>query len=170
VLAAAGAALIAAIVVFVVAGGGSSNPPVGPIPASAATATTAATTTSTTASGSGNANVLDTLTLSSPTSGSKASGAAEVIQSGSKQVLAFSASGLPSPGSGHYVLWLYSSASKYKPLGEISSVKNGTVSPVGVTLPADASSYTGVVLTLVSASKPSSPGPIVLLGTGTTPL
>lgn len=94
-----------------------------------------------------------------------------VVKNGSAPQIAFSASGLPSPGGGHYVLWLYDSATHSEALGAVKSVPaNGSVGPLGVALPADASSYHGVALTLETTASPTTPGTVVLAGTSSSPL
>jgi hypothetical protein len=169
VLLAAGLILVVAIVVFIVGSGGSSNPSSGPIPASAATATstTGGTGTGTSAASDG---VLAEVPMKATTKGSSAKGEAAVVQNGSTKDIAFEASGLAAPGSSHYVLWLYESATQYKVLGEIPSVKKGVAGPVAIALPSDASSYRGVLLTLESSDAPTAPTTPVLLGSSSSGL
>jgi hypothetical protein len=174
VLAVAAALIIAAIVVFATSSGGSSPLPTGPIPASAATATTASTTTGSTTGGAtgttGGGAVSNEVSLRATSAGGKATGAAAVLTSSGQKELAFTAQNLASPPAGeHYVLWLYNSASQFEALGEIATVSGGKVSPVAVALPADASTYTGIVVTLESSSAPTKPGTIILAGTSSTP-
>lgn len=170
------AVLAAAAVLFVVAavlyvtGSGSATPPVGPVPANAATATSTTAAGTTVTSGANSPQILDTLALAPASSGSHATGSVEVVKTSSGNVLVFTGSGLPAPGSSHYVLWLYKSASDYKALGLVPSITNGKVGPVQITLPADASNYTGVLLTLVSGAKASSAGSVVLIGNGSSAL
>ncbi len=153
---------VAALVIFVTDSGGSSTAAPGPIPASAATST-GTTTTSTTP------DVTATVTMTPTKAGGSASGAVEVVKDGSSLELAFSAAHLPAPGSGHYVLWLYNSSTKYEALGEVQSVKaNGSVGPLAVTLPANASGYDGVALTLDASGSSSNPGTVVLEGTSSS--
>lgn len=154
---------LAAVVVFIVQGGGTTLVAGGPIPASAATQTSPTSTS--------NSGVVAELSLKPTTPGSRASGAAAIVRSGSGLQIAFSASHLPPPGSGHYVLWLYDSPTHFEALGEVQSVKaDGSVAPLATALPSDASSYHGVALTLDTSNSPSSPGPVVLAGTSTSPL
>jgi hypothetical protein len=154
---------LAAVVVFIVHGGGTTLVAGGPIPASAATQTNPTSTS--------NSGVVAELSLKPTTPGSRAAGAAAIIRSGSSLQIAFSASHLPPPGSGHYVLWLYDSPAHFEALGEVQSVKaDGSVAPLATALPSDASSYHGVALTLDTSNSPSSPGPVVLAGTSTSPL
>jgi hypothetical protein len=162
VLVLAAALAIAAIVVFATQSGGTSSPPTGPIPASAATTTTGTSNTA--------QSVKEAITLRPTASSSTAAGSVAIISSGGKDQLAFTASKLPSPGQAHYVLWLYDSSSHFKVLGAVQTAKDGSVSPVGVTLPADASGYHGVVLTLETSNAPTSPGQQVLRGSGKSPL
>jgi hypothetical protein len=114
--------------------------------------------------------VLGEIRLSPTTAGGHAAGAVAIISAGSGRELAFSATSLAAPGAGHYVLWLYDSSTHFQVLGEIQSVSHGSVSPVAVTLPADASSYHGVVLSLETSTAPTSPSTIVLQGTSSSPL
>ena len=169
VVIAAAALIVAAIVVFAVSGG-SSSLPTGPIPASAATATTSSTTAATTAGTTGVTGVSNEVAMRPTSAGGNASGAVAVVNSGATPELAFTAQKLSTPPAGdHYVLWLYNSASQFEALGEVASVANGTVSPVAVQLPSNASSYTGVVLTLESSNRPARPGTIILAGTSSSP-
>jgi len=167
VLLVAAVLLVVAIVAFVSGSGGSSAAP-GPIPASAATTTTAGNT-GTTTSTSGT-DVVAHLTLNPTAFGGSATGEVAIVKISSKLDLAFSASHLPSPGSDHYVLWLYSSPTHFKALGLVPSVTNGTVSPLAVALPAGASSYNTVELTLETTDAPTSPGEVVLSGTSSSSL
>jgi hypothetical protein len=163
VLLIAGVLVIAAVVVFLVSSGGSSTPARGPIPSSAATDTQTATTSSTAA------DVVAAVTLKAATAGSQATGEVEVIKNGSSDELAISAAHLPAPGSDHYVLFLYNSSTDFKALGEIPSVSSsGSVGPLAVTLPANASSYRGVVLTLDTTDSATAPGQTVLSGTSSS--
>lgn len=171
VLLAAGLVLVVAIVVFIVGSGGSSTPSTGPIPASAATATSTTGGTGTgTGTSAGSDGVLAEVPMKATSKGSSAKGEAAVVQNGATKDIAFEASGLPAPGSSHYVLWLYESSTQYKVLGEIPSVKKGVAGPVAVALPSDASSYRGVLLTLESSASPSAPTTPVLLGSSTSGL
>lgn len=154
VLLIAAALLIAAIVVFTTSSG-SSAPPRGPIPSSAATSTNA----------TNSSGILAEVRMTPTTAGSQSAGAVAVVQNGSAQEITFSATKLPVPRSGHYVLWLYDSSSHFEALGEVQSVAaNGSVGPLAVSLPSDASSYRGVALTLEQSNSPRSPGPLVLTG------
>ncbi|HWE32548.1 MAG TPA: sigma-70 region 4 domain-containing protein [Solirubrobacteraceae bacterium] len=151
---------IAAIVVFIIDSGGSSTPAGGPIPASAATSTTTT-----------NSGILAEVKMTPTTRGSRAAGAAAVVQNGSSPEVAFSATNLPVPRSGHYVLWLYDSSTHFEALGEVQSVAaNGSVGPLAVALPSDASSYHGVALTLEHSNSPTSPGTLVLSGASSSAL
>jgi hypothetical protein len=181
VIAAAAVLAIAAIVVFAVSGG-SSSAPAGPIPASAATATSSSTGSTTGSTGSTGSATGSTSSSSSPsvvgqvgmratTSGSSAVGAVAIIASGNARQIAFSARNLPAPpASAHYVLWLYDSPQHFEGLGVVPSVSQGSVGPLAVALPADASGYHGVVLTLETSRAPRGPGQIVLRGSGNSPL
>jgi Sigma-70, region 4 len=184
VLAATGVILLAALIVLITSGG-STTPPRGPIPAnagattsSAANSATGASSGSGTATGAstgtgnncGNAQVLACVTLSAA-SGSNATGVVAVVKTGSTESLAFQAANLPQPGTSHYVLWLYDSATHFRALGVVPSVKsNGAVGPLEVSLPSDASSYHGVLLTLETGSSPTAPGQAVLSGSSSSAL
>jgi hypothetical protein len=165
VLLAAAVLAVAAVVVFVVGSGGSTTPPPGPIPASAATTTNASSTTA-----ASNAQVRATIALQPVASGSSAKGEVAIVHSGSGDTAVFEAANLPTPKSGHYVLWLYDSASHAKPLGVVPPATSSTVGPLQVTLPPDASSYHGVALTLETSNAPTTAGPVVLRGTSSSAL
>jgi hypothetical protein len=161
VLLAAAVLLFAAIAVFITNSGGASAPARGPIPASAATSTS-------TTSSSG---ILAELRMTATKSGSNAAGAIAIVKNGSTTEITFSATKLPVPRSGHYVLWLYDSSSHFEALGEIQSVNaNGSVGPLAVTLPADAGSYHGVALTLEQSKARTNPGALVLSGASSSAL
>jgi hypothetical protein len=56
-------------------------------------------------------------------------------------------------------------------LGQVQSVgANGSVGPLAVSLPSDASSYHGVALTLEQTNSPRSPGPLILTGASSSSL
>jgi hypothetical protein len=166
----AAALIVAAIVVFAVNSGGSSQLPTGPIPASAATATVASPTTAAGTGATGSTAVSNEIALRPTAAGGQASGAVAVVNSSATPELAFTAQKLGAPPAGdHYVLWLYNSPTQFEALGEVATITNGTVSPVAVQLPSNASSYTGVVLTLESSNRPARPGAIVLQGASSSP-
>jgi hypothetical protein len=154
---------IAAIAVLVFDSGGTSSPVPGPIPAGAATQT--ATTPSS------NSGILTELALKPTAAGSKAAGAIAIVQNGSTLQIAFSAAHMPAPGSSHYVLWLYDSQTHFEALGAVQTVSaSGSIGPLAVALPSDASSYHGVALTLETSNAPAGPGPVLLSGTSSAPL
>jgi hypothetical protein len=112
-----------------------------------------------------------TLSLTPTAAGSTAGGAVEIVRTGSTLEVAFSATHLPQPGREHYVLWLYDSPTHHEALGEVQSVNaNGSVGPLAVALPSDASAYHGVALTLDSGNSAATPGPVVLSATSSSPL
>jgi hypothetical protein len=164
VLLVAAVLVIAAIVVFITDTGAGSTPARGPIPASAAT--TAAATTTTSSSG-----IIAEVKMTPTTPRSNATGAVAVVKNGSTLEITFSASKLPAPGSAHYILWLYDSSTHFEALGDVPAVKaNGSVGPLAIAAPSDASSYHGVALTLDKSNSPTSPGQVVLSGTSSSTL
>jgi anti-sigma factor RsiW len=132
------------------------------------TATTGTTTTATTGTGTtgGTTQILAQLNLSSPTGAKATLGIAQVARVDGVLGIVIDAQGVP-PNTAHnaYAVWLYSSATKAKFVGFVRNLvgKSGKLSAEGQ-LPAGASSYRRLLITLETQQKPSAPGEVVLSG------
>ncbi len=161
----AAAIIVLAVVLSAVLSSGNSNKP--GRQASTTTSTTLSnggtTTTATTPSGS---KILAQINLNPPTAG-KSKGIAEVLREGGKIGLAIVATGLKA-NTAHdaYAVWLYNSPSDAHLLGFVSPgvAANGRLQTAGA-LPANASHFHKLLVTLETKASPHSPGPTVLEGT-----
>jgi Sigma-70, region 4 len=171
-LGAVGVVIVAIVVIIIATSGGSSkhnqvaSTPTSPSTSTPASSTTASTPTTTT-TGTGKAKLVTQVNLVSPNSSDKsAAGVAQVIADGSKTAVVIIAQGLPANSSSNaYAVWLYKSASQSVLLGFVNArvTSNGRLSTEGV-LPANASQYSQLLLTLETQAKPTSPGQTVLEG------
>lgn len=165
----AGALVVIAVIVVVIVvatSGGSSKhhastgPRAGTTPGATPGATTTATNTST------GARVTAQITLTSPQAGSKTVGVAQVLRQGSNLGVAIVAQNVK-PNTKHdaYAVWLYNSSSDAHLLGFVNPGvgSNGRLSTAGG-LPANASHYKQLLVTLETQASPKAPGTIVLQG------
>lgn len=158
--------IVAGIIVAVLSSGGSSpkkDAGATKLPAaSSTTATTTPTTTSTTAT----PQLLAQLDLTSPTGASKTVGVADVIRDDGVAGIVIDAQGLPANTAHNaYAVWLYNSPSSHSFAGFVKNLvrKNGRLAAQGQ-LPAGASRYHHLLITLETQQKPASPGEVVLSG------
>lgn len=158
--------LVVVIVIVIIAssGGGSKKPS-----ATASTASTPATTPTTATTGTTTtpgAKLIAQVNLTSPTGAKTTAGVAQVIKEGANQGLVIVAQGIAA-NTAHdaYAVWLYNSPSDSKILGFVNpGVKsNGKLQTAGV-LPATASHFKQLLVTLETTAKPKAPGKIVLQG------
>jgi hypothetical protein len=167
--------LVIVIVIVLVSGGSSSSGSSSSTPAASAstpaaptpsTGTTASTPSSTTGTSTTGAKVVAQVNLSSPTGAKKTAGVAAVVRQGASTGLVIRAQGM-TPNTSHdaYAVWLYSSASDSHILGFVNpGVKaDGKLQTAGV-LPANASHFKQILVTLETQAKPKAPGKIVLQG------
>jgi hypothetical protein len=129
----------------------------------AAGATGTASTPATGASGTAQPSAQINLT---PTqAGSKAEGIADVLKEGSQRELAIVAQDLPpNTATNSYEVWLYNSPSDAKSIGFGPVVgANGKLAAAGQ-LPANASHFKQLIVTLETTKSPKTPGPIVMQG------
>jgi hypothetical protein len=172
------AAVIVLIVVLSIAlsGGSSKAGHTTPTTIAGTTPTTASTpTTPTTSTGStgttgttsttGQAKVVAQVNLNSPSGGS-AKGVAEVLKAGSNEAVAIVATHV-APNKTHdaYAVWVYNSGSDASRLGFVSPGvgSTGKLQTEGP-LPANASHYHHLIITLETSPNPKTPGQIVLEG------
>jgi hypothetical protein len=167
-----GAGALVAVIVIVIAillvsnGGGSSGSHVVGRTAAATATTSASASTSTSATSTTAARPIAQVNLTSPTHNQKVAGVAEIIKQGSKEGLVIVAQGVPA-NSNHdaYAVWLYNSPSDSHRLGFVNpGVKtDGKLQTAGL-LPADATRFRHLLVTLETQARPPGPGKIVLQG------
>ncbi|HUY60165.1 MAG TPA: anti-sigma factor [Solirubrobacteraceae bacterium] len=141
--------IVAGILVAVLSAAGSSP--------KKATSTTASTTTP---------QILAQLNLTSPSGAGKTVGVADVIRENGVPGIVIDAQGLPANTAHNaYAVWLYNSPSSHSFAGFVKNLvtKNGRLAAQG-RLPAGASRYHHLLITLETQQKPTSPGEVVLSG------
>jgi hypothetical protein len=157
------AAIVVIVVVVVLATSGGSN--------KHSQTTAASTPTSTSSTGSTGASTtspqpIAQVNLTSPQSGSKAAGIAQVIKQGNVTGIEIVAAHVP-PNTKHdaYAVWLYNSPSDSYRLGFVNPgvSSNGRLSTIGP-LPANASHFKQLIITLETQGRPKQPGKIILQG------
>ena len=168
-----GVLVVIAIVVVLLAvlSSGSSNKHSATTPAaSSPTATspsgTASTSGTTTTSGTTpKAQVVGQSNLNPPSGKGQAKGVAFVVKEGTAYGIVIEAAHVAPNNHNAYAAWLYNSPSDSYRLGFVSPAvgKTGQLQ-VGSPLPANASHFKQLLLTLETQSKPTSPGTIVLQG------
>jgi hypothetical protein len=170
-----GVLAVAAVLFFVLRGGhskhhtASANPPASPTPAASASTSTSSTPTTSTSGTS--ASVVAQINLRPPPSDkrSKAAGIAEVLNEGSVDGVAIVAQNVPAnktaPHPNAYAVWLYNSAKDANLLGFVNPAvgKTGRLSTAG-RLPANASHYKQLIVTVETTASPKQPGSIILQG------
>jgi hypothetical protein len=160
-------AIVIVLLIVLIGGGSSSTPP-------SSSTKTQSTTSSTPASASSSqtsttAKVVSQITLTPPSSKSKASGIAEVLSEGSTYGIAIVAKNVPANSvkpPNAYAVWLYNSPTDAKIAGFVNPGvgASGRLSTAGP-LPTNAASYHEIIVTIETSGTPSRPGPIVLQGT-----
>jgi hypothetical protein len=103
--------------------------------------------------------------LNPPGRKGQAKGVAFVVKEGTAYGIVIEATGVAPNNHNAYAAWLYNSPSDAYRLGFVSPAvgKSGQVQ-VGQALPANASRYKQLLLSVETQSNPKSPGPIVLRG------
>jgi hypothetical protein len=172
--------VIVVVVIILLATGGSTKKKSTPKRAQTPVTQTATTTAGTgTGTGTTSVKTLKKIVLISPKSIKGREGAAAVVQANSTTGLVLAAEGLPAnqikKGSttNAYAVWLFNSKTEKgvllgfygKPVTATGKSK-GELSAT-VQLPADASSYNELLVTIETAEKPTTPGTIVLEGSFT---
>jgi hypothetical protein len=175
------AIVVVGVIALVTSGGSKKKPnklastPTSATSTPAASATTpaasASSSTTTTSSTSAAAKVVAQINLTPPAAGSKAAGIAEVLREGTTNGIAIVAQNVP-PNTTHppnaYAVWLYNSPTDAKILGFVNPgvPKSGKLSTAGG-LPANASHYKELIVTVESSANPKAPGTVILQGTMT---
>ncbi len=125
-----------------------------------------ATTTISTATVSTRPQILSRLALSSPTGATATIGIAEVVREGHLTGVVVDAQGMPA-NSAHnaYGVWLYNSPASARFVGFVPNLvgKSGKLAAEGQ-LPANASDFHRLLITLETQRHPSTPGEVVLSG------
>jgi sigma-70-like protein len=163
-LLAAAAAVIVAVVLILVLPGGSHNHTARQTAAAGVTAATGATG----ATGSTGARVVAAIALKPPSGGKSPLGFAEVLQLQGRFGVAIAAEGLAAnrkhpPDA--YAVWLSNSPGDSQIVGFVSPAvsANGMLRTAGA-LPANASHFKKLLVTLETSASPKTPGKIVLAG------
>jgi hypothetical protein len=158
-------AVVAIILIVVLSSGGSSKKPQ-PVASTPTTASTASATTTPTTSST--AKVIAQINLKPTAAGSKAAGIAEVLNEGSTNGIAIVAQNV-TPNTTHppnaYAVWLYNSPTDAHILGFVNPAvgATGRLSTAGG-LPANASHYKQLIVTVETSASPKTPGQIILSG------
>jgi len=158
------AAAVAAIVIILIVTGGSGSKHgrrTASTPRTTQTGTASTSTTSTT-----KARLITQVNLVSPTGAKRTAGIGQVISEGSTLGVVIVAQGVPpNTKSNAYAVWLYNSPSDSKLVGFVNQRvgSNGRLETEGA-LPANASHYKQMLVTIETHAKPKSPGTIVLEG------
>lgn len=170
----AAAVIVLIVVLSIVLSGGSSKGghttphtgTAGTTPTTASTPATSTTGSTPTTSTTGQAAKIVAQVNLNPPSGGSAKGVAEILKAGSTQAVAIVATHV-APNKAHdaYAVWVYNSPSDAFRLGFVSpgvgsSGKLQTEGP----LPANASHFHHLIVTLESSPNPKTPGQIVLEG------
>jgi hypothetical protein len=161
------AVLVVVGLVVVLSSGGSSNHAGG---ASAAATTTATQAPTTPATGTGTtsttaAKIVGQVNLNPPGGTGAAKGVAFIVQSGSAFGVIIQASGLAPNSHNAYAVWLSNAPSDSTRLGFVNqSVGKDGKLETGGQLPANASHFKQLLLTLETQNNPKAPGPTVLQG------
>jgi hypothetical protein len=165
-----GAVIVALIAIIVVslASGGSSKSSSSSTAASHSTTSSAAASTATSSAADSSAVPVAQINLTSPNPSSKAKGVAEVVKEGTNTGILIVATGLAA-NSKHppnaYAVWLYNSPTDSHILGFVNPgiTSSGKLQTEGG-LPANASHYKELIVTLETQATPHAPGQIILQG------
>lgn len=163
-IALAGLIVVAVVVVLLVNSGGSSKHSASTTQSASAPAASSTATSSTSTA----ARVVAQINLMPPSTASKAAGIAEVLKEGANNGIAIVAQNVPANKTkppNAYAVWLYNSASDAHILGFVNPGvgKNGRLSTAGG-LPANASHFKQLVVTVETRANPKTPGTIILKG------
>lgn len=167
ILLGAGAAVIIAAIVLILVfalDSGSSKPH--QVASSGSTTPTSASTTGSSTSTTSGEKFLAHVNLNSPSGIKSRVGIAQVVSSHSTLGMLLVAQGMPANSKTNaYAVWLYNSGSDSHLVGFVDARvgKSGRLETEGA-LPSNAAHYKHILLTLETAQKPKTPGPIVLEG------
>ena len=168
--------VLVVVVLIAVLSGGKSNKSSSTGTVAAGTTSTASTTTpsggtgttgtGTTGTSTVKPKVIGQVNMNPPSGTGAAKGAALVVQEGTSTGIILEASGLQPNSHNAYAVWLSNTPSDSTRLGFVNQAvgKNGRLETGGA-LPANATHYTKLLLTLETQNDPKTPGPVVLQGT-----
>lgn len=161
-----GVVAVIAVVVILIATSGSSKSSSSATQASVSTTAQTSSAASTT-SGQSAARPVAQINLGSPNGNAKLKGVGIVVRQGTTMGLVIRAQNVPAnSGRNAYAVWLFNSNSDEHILGFVNpGVTNTGVLQTAGPLPANASHYSQLIVTLESSAKPTVHGPIVLQGT-----
>jgi hypothetical protein len=169
-LGAIGALIVAVILVVVLTSGGAAKKPPAPsgntATGSATTQTQSTTGTTATTATTPTARPLAQLNLTSPTGAKSTLGVVLVERVGGVTGMVIDAQGIPGNTKHNaYAVWLYNSATSFKFVGFVQYLvgKAHTINTEGK-LPAGATRYHRLLITLETQAHPSTPGEVVLSG------
>ncbi len=169
ILIAVGVLIVAGVAVFFLTKSSSNNKPhTATAAVSSSSTSTAPAVVSGTTTSSSSAHVVAQVNLKPTAKGGKAAGIAEILKEGANDGIAIVAQNVP-PNStkppNAYAVWLYNSASDAHFLGFVNPGvgTNGKLSTAGG-LPANASHYKQLIVTVETISHPKAPGTIILAG------
>jgi hypothetical protein len=167
--------VLVVVVLIAVLSGGKSNKSSSTGTVAAGTTSTASTTTpsggtgttgtGTTGTSTVKPKVIGQVNMNPPSGTGAAKGAALVVQEGTSTGIILEASGLQPNSHNAYAVWLSNTPSDSTRLGFVNQAvgKNGRLETGGA-LPANATHYTKLLLTLETQNDPKTPGPVVLPG------
>jgi hypothetical protein len=167
--------VLVVVVLIAVLSGGKSNKSSSTGTVAAGTTSTASTTTpsggtgttgtGTTGTSTVKPKVIGQVNMNPPSGTGAAKGAALVVQEGTSTGIILEASGLQPNSHNAYAVWLSNTPSDSTRLGFVNQAvgKNGRLETGGA-LPANATHYTKLLLTLETQNDPKTPGPVVLQG------
>jgi hypothetical protein len=170
--------IVVVVVLIVALSGGKSKKPASTGTAAAGTTTSTSSTTAgagTGTTGTATSGTTGTSTVKpkviaqvnmNPPSGGAAKGAALIVQEGTAVGVIIAASGLKPNSNNAYAVWLSNTPADSARVGFVKQ-KVGTNGKLetGGALPANASHYSKLLLTLETQNAPKTPGPVVLQGT-----
>ncbi len=162
------AGIVVVVLIVVLSSGGSSSSSsttAASVPTSTAVSPTAGTSTTTASTGTATAKPIGQVNLASPTGG-KAKGVAIVVRQGTTTGLVIRATAVPANTRHNaYAVWLYNSGSDDKLVGFVNpGVGTTQVLQTQGPLPANASHFKQLLVTVETQAKPTGPGTIVLQG------
>jgi len=167
--------VLVVVVLIAVLSGGKSNKSSSTGTVAAGTTSTASTTTpsggtgttgtGTTGTSTVKPKVIGQVNMNPPSGTGAAKGAALVVQEGTSTGIILEASGLQPNSHNAYAVWLSNTPTDSTRLGFVNQAvgKNGRLETGGA-LPANATHYTKLLLTLETQNAPKTPGPVVLQG------
>ena len=159
------------VVLIVILSSGSSSKRSGASAVAGSSASTQSSTTAATGGGTGttsttSAKIVGQINLNPPTGTGAAKGVAFLVQAGSALGVIIEATGLAPNAHNAYAVWLSNTPSDSTRVGFVNQAvgKNGKLQ-TGGPLPANASHFKELLLTLETQNNPKAPGPAVLQGT-----